>query len=269
MIRLAVASQKGGVGKTTLALNMAYALARRGHRTLVVDTDPQGSIGLSLSRKQEHSEGLLELLTGDATLEKVLVKTRLPELDFLLLGSLGPSHIDEFAELLGSEQGLRKLFAAAEGRYDLLVLDTPSGLGGVTRRVLEQSTHVLSPVQAEPLAFRSAHQLIEYVVHLRDKGVPLSLAGLVLVMLQVRNETSMGVAQEFWAQFPQELLFEANLPRDPVFLKAGAAGVPIGLLSRTPPPVASIFERLADELEPRLGLSREENNDDGPLDLLV
>jgi chromosome partitioning protein len=268
MARLAIASQKGGAGKTTLALNLAQALARLGHRTLLVDTDPQGSIGLSLARKHGASRGLAEYLGRRASLGEVVLKTRLENLHLLLVGGVGAAEIDDYTLALGAPDGLARLADEASSHFDLLVFDTPSGLGGVTRRVLEQASHVVAPVQAEPLALRSLGQLLDVVGAVRSGGHDLALAGLVLFMLQVRNEHSLGVAQELWSQLPAGLLLDATVPRDPVFLAAGAAGVPLGLLSRTPPPQARVFEQIALELEPRLGFSREEA-DDGPIDLLV
>jgi chromosome partitioning protein len=268
MVRLAIASQKGGTGKTTLALNLAQALARLGHRTLLVDTDPQGSIGLSLARKHGASRGLAEYLEASASLGEVVLKTRLENLHLLLVGGVQAAETDAFGQALGAPSGLARLAEEAGDHFDLLLIDTPSGLGGITRRVLEQATHVLAPVQAEPLALRSLGQLLDVVAAVRARGHALTMAGLVLFMLQVRNEHSLGVAQELWAQLPSGLLLDAAVPRDAIFLAAGAAGVPLGLLSRTPPPQARVFEQLALELEPRLGFSRDEA-DDGPIDLLV
>jgi chromosome partitioning protein len=268
LIRLAIASQKGGVGKTTLALNLGYSFAKRGHRTLVVDTDPQGSVALSLARRQNDFRGLSNYLAGEVPLGDVVLPTKLATLGLVFCGTVPAVDIDAFEDSLGGPDGLPRLLGDAEGNYDLVLFDTPSGLGGTTRKVLEHSTHVVTPIQAEPLAFRSLGQMLELLAALRERGSDVTLVGLVLVMLQVRNDLSVGVAQELWSQFPGDLLIEASIPRDGIFLSAGAAGVPIALLGRNPPPISGVFDQIAAELEPRIGVRPEEAND-GPIDLLV
>lgn len=268
MIRLAIASPKGGVGKTTLALNLAHSLALRGHRVLLVDADPQGSIGLSLARKLGHTRGLTHYLARESSLAEVALKTREPRLHILLLGQLSPLDIDRFTASLSMHTGLPRLIADAQESFDVVVFDTPSGLGGITRQVLQRSTHVVCPVQAEPIAYRTACQMMEVVAQLRERGYGLEFAGFVITMLQVRNEQSVAVAQEVWSQFPEEFLLEATIPRDAVFLNAGTAGVPVALLAKNPPPLAGTFDKLALELEPRLGLTQEGSHE-GPIALLV
>jgi chromosome partitioning protein len=268
LIRLAIASQKGGVGKTTLALNLAYSFAKRGHRTLIVDTDPQGSVALSLARRQNDFRGLSNYFAGEVTLGDIVLRTKVASLGLVFSGTVPAVDIDAFQESLAAPSGLARLLEEAQGSYDLVLFDTPSGLGGVTRKVLEQSTHVVTPIQAEPVAFRSLGQLLELLAALRERGSEVALVGLVLIMLQVRNDLSVGVAQELWSQFPGDLLIEASIPRDGIFLTAGAAGVPVALLGRNPPPISGVFDQIAAELEPRMGMRPEEAND-GPIDLLV
>lgn len=256
------------MGKTTLSLNLAYALAARGQRTLLVDTDPQGAIGHSLARRSGQFRGLANYLQDGRPLAEMTVATRLPELRLLLLGTLGVAELDDFAARMAEGSPLARALAEAEGDFDVAVFDTPSGLSGITTGVLRQSSHLLCPLQAEPLALRSVDQVLEMVSHLRAQGAGLELAGFVLSMVQARNEQSLAVAREIWGSFPPEYVLETTLPRHPSFLTATASGVPVGLLGKNAPALAGIFDQLAAELEPRLGL-QPEAGDDGPIDLLV
>jgi chromosome partitioning protein len=196
------------------------------------------------------------------------VATRLPGLRLLLLGTLEVKDLDDFVAHMAEGNPLARALEEAEGSFDVAVLDTPSGLSGVTGGVLRQSSHLLCPIQAEPLALRSAGQLLEMVSLLRSQGMALELAGFVLSMVQARNEQSLAVAREIWGSFPPEFVLETTLPRHPSFLTATASGVPVGLLGKNAPALAGVFDQLAAELEPRLGL-QPETTDDGPIDLLV
>src|SRR5688500_3197845 len=125
MKRLVIASQKGGVGKTTVSLNLAYAFAARGYRTLLVDTDPQGAVGLSLARKGERFLGFVDCLRGESALEAAAVRTRQEALSLLLFGALAMREVDELAARVAAPGALDALLAEAEDRYDMIVFDTP------------------------------------------------------------------------------------------------------------------------------------------------
>ncbi len=256
------------MGKTTLSLNLAHALAKRGHRTLLVDTDPQGAIGHSLARKSGEYRGLANLLSEGGSPSELLVSTKLPELRLLLLGNLAAADVEGFVNQMSQGVPLSQALVALDGAFDVAVLDTPSGLTGVTGGALRLAHQLLCPVQAEPLALRSINQVLELVSWLRSQGHELELAGFVLSMVQARNEHSLEVAREVWGSFPSEYVLETTLPRHPAFLAATAAGVPVGLLGKNAPPLAGVFDQLAAELEPRLGL-RPDTGDEGPIDLLV
>lgn len=268
MLGFTIASQKGGVGKTTVALNTAFALARRGWRTLVVDTDPVGAIGLSLTRRMAEAPGLAEYVARTHRLNQVIVQTKLPELSVLPVGRIAADEGMSFQALLADGTILSHFLRETGDAYDLVVFDTPSGFGGSTLGAMRVSHHVLCPVQAEPIAARSAVRILDVIGSLRAKGAHVELLGFLLTMLQAGDASSMAVAEDLWRSLPQDLVLDANIPRDSSFLEASAAGVPLGLLRRRAPPAALIFDQLAAEIEVKSGLAETKEGTNEPISLV-
>ena len=267
MKTLVVASQKGGVGKTTLSLNLGLAFAEAGYRTLLLDTDPQGAIGLSLSKKLSDRPGLADVVAGEVVLPEAIVHTKVDGFALLPVGRLAPHEVHSFSSALADGRRLRGVLDNVERDYDLVLIDTPCGFGGITVGTLRACTHVISPIQAEPIALRSVTQLLEMIKALADDGNVARIVGFVITMLQNRDERSLGVAKDVWDMFPRDLLFDASVPRDPVFLEATAAGVPVGLLRRPAPAVTHVFELIAADVAQRMELPPTRMSD-GPLSLV-
>lgn len=266
---LVISSQKGGVGKTTVALHLAYAMVGRGYKVLLVDSDPQGAIGLSLSKKLSEQAGLSDYIEQGYQLDQLWVQTRVENFYILPFGGM-PAHKTEAMNgaMRDGGQHARLLQDAANHGVEIVVIDTPAGFGGITLGAMRAATHVLSPIQAEPLAFRSVTQMLEQIQALQEEGYAVELAGFLVTMLQLREESSSDVAQEIWDSFPEDLLFDVNVPRDPVFLEASTHGVPVGLLRRPIPPVSHVFDLVAAELESRLQLVDLSREGDGPTPLV-
>lgn len=268
MLTLVVCSQKGGVGKTTLALNLSCAFAERGQRTLLIDADPQGSIGQSLRGSPADAAGLAEVVRGETTLARAASTTRLPGLVILRAGQIAEDDRLEWEARMADGRDFARVLAALEPTYDLVVVDTPSGPAGPGVGALRNADYALLPLQAEPLALRSLPRILDLIGGLREAGARVEIAGIVLTMLQTREDGSLDVAQEAWRRLPAHLVLESYLPRDPLFLKASARGVPLGLLTRRPPPVAAVFAQMAGEIETRMRMGPSDDDADEPLSLL-
>ena len=264
-LSIAFTSLKGGVGKTTTALNCAFAFARRGTRTLLVDTDPQGAIGLSLDGMGDRPGLAASMTNGDDGFSGV-VKTRLPELQILPMGFVDALDVDGFSKGARETDVLRRIIDRSQHEYDAVLFDTPAGLGGMTRLALEAVESVVAVAQCEPLSLRSLPRLLELLAQLRDAGGACSLLGVVCNMSSFRDPVVLASLEELWSLY-RDRVFDTAIPRDSTFLQASRAGVPLGLLSRRPPAVAAVFDSLAAEIEGRLGVL-EGGDDDGPIRLV-
>ncbi|GAC1514968.1 MAG: ParA family protein [Gemmatimonadaceae bacterium] len=252
---LAVVSQKGGVGKTTTAVNLAAALAKKGTRTLLVDADPQGSVrhGIGLAAGHEP-HGLADFLAGERTFAEVILPTVLPSLKVLLVGTV-TDRADHggFQRRVSESRLLSELLAAARTAYDVVVVDTPPGLGGIVGHVLRGSQHVIIPLQCEPLALQTTPQILRGIQDAASSNAELTVDGLLLTMLDESSESSRKVAEYVRAEMPQELVLDVAIPRSAAAVDAFGAGQPVVL--RDPDDAASrAYVQLAALLRERFGL---------------
>jgi chromosome partitioning protein len=250
--RLVIASQKGGVGKTTVALNLAVAFAERERRTLLVDLDPQGAIGLSLARGDTELAGLAELVSGVTPATEAVVKTRLAGLGLLPRGRLDSTDVASFEEEVAADGALERALASCETDYEEVILDTPSGLGRVTSAALAAADFVLLAFQTESLSLRSIGQALKVVEHIRSTRNPrLRLVGILPTLVERERPGTHAVLSDVWNGFPDSL--ETVVPRSEVFARASVLGIPVGFLAgEAGSPEARRFTLLADELEMRM-----------------
>lgn len=253
MIRIAVANQKGGVGKTTTAINLTTALAAIGWRVLLVDLDPQGnaSTGLGVSQAQ-RSRSSYDVLIGRATATEVALATRVPRLDLL------PATVDlsgAEVEMVGLEDRAHRLDKAlAEvpaGRWDICLVDCPPSLGLLTVNALVAARHLLVPLQCEFFALEGLSQLLQTVERIRVAFNPeLSILGVALTMFDRRNNLSQAVSEDVRACLGAAV-FETVVPRNVRLSEAPSHGLP-ALIYDLRCPGSEAYVRLARELIGRL-----------------
>jgi chromosome partitioning protein len=250
--RLVIASQKGGVGKTTVALNLAVALVERGQRALLVDLDPQGAVGLSLARPDAELAGLAELLIDRADAAEAVVETRLPGLRLLPRGRLDPTDVASYEEEVSRPGALDGILARSEGSSDVVVIDTPSGLGRVTTAALGAADFALLAFQTESLALRSVGQALKVLEHVQSAANPrLRLLGILPTLVERDRSGTHSVLGEIWNGFPDTL--ETVVPRSEAFARASDLGVPVGFLGGgAGASEARRFSLLAEEIDERM-----------------
>jgi len=253
MICVAVANQKGGVGKTTTTINLATALAAIGWKVLLIDLDPQGnaSTGLGIAQSQRERSSY-DVLIGDSDLVESAVATRVPRLDLL------PATVDlsgaeiELVALDDRAHRLRKALAAAPAsRWDICLIDCPPSLGLLTVNALVAAGQLLVPLQCEFFALEGLSQLLQTVERIRVAFNPsLAILGVALTMFDRRNNLSQQVADDVRSCLGPAV-FDTVIPRNVRLSEAPSHGLP-ALIYDLRCSGSEAYIRLARELMARL-----------------
>lgn len=233
MTVIAVTNQKGGVGKTTSAINIAYCLAKSGKRVLLLDFDPQGNAtsGLGVD-KQSLKATVLDVVAGGLSLGKVVLTTRHKN---LYLVPATPELANAEVELAKAERRFTRLKSALADQadfYDFVIIDSPPSLSLLTVNGLIAAQYVLLPVQAEFYAMEGLSQLLE-TMQLVRKGLnpTLELIGVVVTMVDSRTALSGQVHEEIKKHFPGKV-FDTVIPRNVRLAEAPSHGLPVGAYDR-------------------------------------
>lgn len=247
--RIAIVNQKGGVGKTTTAVNLGAYLARAGHRVLLIDLDPQANATSGLGIEHQKLErGIYEVLVTPTTLKDVILPTPIENYHLApaTLALAGTSV--ELVPLDRREYLLRDNILERDGEYDYILIDSPPSLGLLTINGLVAANEVLVPVQSEYYSLEGLGQLMETIELVKDNLHPeLNMLGVVLTMYDPRFRLSEAVLDELYKFFPSTQIFRSVIPRNVRLAEAPSYGQTI--LHYDPKSSgAKAYKKLADEI---------------------
>lgn len=227
---IAVANQKGGVGKTTTTINLSACLAEQGQKVLVIDVDPQGNTTSGLGIDKNNTENTVyELMLGEASIEDCIYKSVMDDLDVIPSNvNLAGAEID-LIDIDDREYILKKIVNSLKEKYDFILLDCPPSLSMLTVNAMTAANTVLVPIQCEYYALEGLSQLIRTINLVKQKLNPeLEIEGVVFTMYDARTNLSLQVVENVKANLKQTV-YKTIIPRNIRLAEAPSHGLPINM----------------------------------------
>ena len=254
---IAIANQKGGVGKTTTAMNLAASLAVLEYKTLVIDADPQANTtsGLGFDPK-EIETSIYECMVNENDINEIIIPTEIDHLDLV------PSHIDlvgaevEMVNLENREEKMRGVIHEIRDRYDFIIIDCSPSLGLITINALTAANSVLIPVQCEYFALEGLGKLLNTIKIIQTRlNQELEIEGILLTMYDVRLRLSNQVVEEVRKHF-KDMTFDTIIPRNVKLSESPSFGMPVVAFDATGKGAVA-YLNLANEIATKNGLAKE------------
>ena len=245
---IAVANQKGGVGKTTTTINLSACLAEQGQKVLVIDVDPQGNTTSGLGIDKNNTENTVyELMLGEASIDDCIYKSVMDDLDVIPSNvNLAGAEID-LIDIDDREYILKKIVNSLKEKYDFILLDCPPSLSMLTVNAMTAADSVLVPIQCEFYALDGLSQLIYTIELIQESLNPdLYIEGVVFTMYDARTNLSLQVVENVKDNLKQTI-YKTIIPRNVRLAEAPSYGLPINLYDKRSSG-AEAYRMLADEV---------------------
>ena len=227
---ITIASQKGGVGKTTTTLNLGFSLSRFGNSVLLVDCDPQGGMTIASNVKRRTTLGIIDLLKGGHALGDIVMQTRDRTLSVAGIGKMEAEDVFYLEECARDGRLGKALRTVADG-FDYVLLDAPAGVGGLVTSLLSVSDGIVLVVLCKTLSLKTLPSFLALTKWVRDHNNPgLRLEGVLFSMIDGGNQLEAELLAEFKNTLPEEIFFRSVVPFDDLIEKASTRSFPVALM---------------------------------------
>jgi chromosome partitioning protein len=247
---LTIASQKGGVGKTTTTLNLAYSMSRLGGRVLVVDGDPQGGIAVASNLKKKTSLGIVQALRNECDPSEILAYSKDNSLAFVGAGIVEQEDVLFFEDQL-NQGNVGNLITGFAEAFDYTFIDIPAGVGALVVSMLKISDRVIMILQPKTISLRTLPSFLKMIHWVIDRfNSSLQLEGVLFTMVNERSSLELNLLGDARKSLPEEIFLKTSIPLDENFEKASMKAMPVAMLGDGQEAARS-YMHLAMELKER------------------
>ncbi len=227
---ITIASQKGGVGKTTTALNLGHSLSRFGSRVLLIDGDPQGGMAIASNLSKQTKRGIITMLKESCPPQEIIFTTRDKTMGVVGLGETSPEDV-LFLEKEARDGNFGMLIQSLTNGYDYTIIDAPAGVGSIPASLLNVSDSVILVINCRAISLKTIPIFLKLVKSIKEGHNPkLLFDGVVITMLDQRIGVEKQILQQIKSTFPEDAFFKTMIPFDEYFEKAGLYSVPVALM---------------------------------------